>query len=990
MSDAFQDDSSKIAKKRLHAVCRTKDTSVRLAWAITTGEAVLLGVLAVALVDYWLMLPVWIRTIAAAVIATLAVLGMFRLVRFFRRPTPLKEAALDVESAHPEAGCEISTAAEYLSGERQSTKQFEPELVAALEAKAAQELHAVQMPYQRRLVTPAVILFVTLLALLVFVVVAPVAFTALTRAALPFSKATYTQVKVTPGNLEIPVGHDATITNVFSGRPVKDPQLQWKEATAGNWQSVVLTTRSSDGAYLYTFRNLRSDVQFRVAANDVVSDDYRINTYVPPEVKDLAIRIEYPDYTKHAAVEQKSPDVSAVRASVAQVRIDPSTKLSRAKLRFANSAEEVPLHQTDEGLWTGEFKLTKDADYFIDLADLKGHRGGDEKPHHVKALPDAPPKVEIEDPGQDSHAAATNKLPVKISVADDFGVQDVNLVFHKLGAAPQVVPAKRETNEKGEITATAELDLSTLDLKDYELVEYHAEAKDNNTLDGPGIGKSPVYFVEITNLESGDGKKPPMPKPEEKVNLIVIQKQIIADTAALAKDAAEPKFKDLAARQADAKDFGQIYLDTLTGHGAPTAAVSEMKSAVEDMGNAKEKLGNQSREAALPPEESALAHLYQVLKQMPELENMPTQPKPEEAKPSTNQLAVVLEAIKEKKKEQGDDKAIEDALQQAQALAQAQSAINQAMRHPAQATGKGQGQGQGQAQGQKSAQKQDQKNQKNADAKDQAQKGDGSPNKGQGKGTDDSKGPQLAKDDQTDGKGQGQGKGAGDSEDPQTAKEDQKDGKGQGQGKGAADSKDQQLAKADQADGKGKGQGQGQGKGEGQNQQQQAQGKGKGKGKGQGQGQGEGQGKGKGQGQGQADGDGQPAQEQQEMAQDQPSQDPEQLAKQEEQLSQQAQELADKLERLAGNDKRIGHNAGQHAKLGGQKIAKASDDIKQGNFGAAGVNGFQGELALRTVAAQLERIAKEKPELTDVASEEAPKQYEGLISEYFKKLSHAE
>ena len=64
--------------------------------------------------------------------------------------------------------------------------------------------------------------------------------------------------------------------------------------------------------------------------------------------------------------------------------------------------------------------------------------------------------------------------------------------------------------------------------------------------------------------------------------------------------------------------------------------------------------------------------------------------------------------------------------------------------------------------------------------------------------------------------------------------------------------------------------------------------------------------------------------------------------------------------------------------------------MKQGKFGAAGVNGFQGELALREVVAQLERIVREKPELTDVANEDAPKEFEGLISEYFKKLSHAE
>src|SRR5207253_777789 len=137
MSDSFQDEGPQQAKRQLRQACRTKDTSVRLAWSITVAEAVLVGIAAVALMDYWLMLPVWLRSLAAAAMIVLTLLGLYRLIKFMRRPTKLKEAALDVEAARPDLGCEISTAAEYLSGERQVTRDYEPELVAALEAKAA-------------------------------------------------------------------------------------------------------------------------------------------------------------------------------------------------------------------------------------------------------------------------------------------------------------------------------------------------------------------------------------------------------------------------------------------------------------------------------------------------------------------------------------------------------------------------------------------------------------------------------------------------------------------------------------------------------------------------------------------------------------------------------------------------------------------------------------------------------------------------------------
>ena len=128
-------------------------------------------------------------------------------------------------------------------------------------------------------------------------------------------------------------------------------------------------------------------------------------------------------------------------------------------MRLTTLTQEVVLQPSANGSWTGSLKVNKDTDYWIELADAKGHRGGDDKPHHIKAIPDAPPKVEIEDPGQDTRASATNLVPVKISVADDFGVDAVELVFHKLGGPEQVITVNPESNDKGEIAATAELDL---------------------------------------------------------------------------------------------------------------------------------------------------------------------------------------------------------------------------------------------------------------------------------------------------------------------------------------------------------------------------------------------------------------------------------------------------------------------------------------------------------------------------------------------------
>src|SRR5262249_10106981 len=140
MNIPSENDPSKLAKSRLGEICRNMDVTARLSWLMAVCEITLLLLLLLALMDYWLMLPLVLRVFGALALGALMVVGLIRLVRFYLRPTHLKQGALKVESQRPELGCELSTAAEYLSGERKTEHEYEPELVAALEAKAANTL----------------------------------------------------------------------------------------------------------------------------------------------------------------------------------------------------------------------------------------------------------------------------------------------------------------------------------------------------------------------------------------------------------------------------------------------------------------------------------------------------------------------------------------------------------------------------------------------------------------------------------------------------------------------------------------------------------------------------------------------------------------------------------------------------------------------------------------------------------------------------------
>ena len=881
MNTPSENDPAELAKQRLARSCRNLDRSTRLRWVLLVFEWVLLALLVLGLSDYWLVLPVGLRAVGALALGTLLLCGAVRLVTFLLRPTRLKQGALKLEALRPELGCEVSTAAEYLTGERELEHEYEAELAAALQAKTARHLADAPMPAGKMLVRFAILLGATVATLVILVLAAPGGLTALLRTAVPFSNAHYTTVQVQPGNVEVAVGKSVSITNIFSGRPPKDARITWTPKEVREWQTAALKM-DSQGNYVHTLTNLQSDLVYRVAGSDAASEEYRISTYVPPAVKYFNIELNYPQYTRRAPLVQSVPNISVVRATSAKVRIQPTVPLKQASLTLTNGTEFV-LSPAPDGSWVGTMPITKDTDYQVALVDAKGHLGVNEQPYHIQALPDNPPKVEISEPGKDIRSSSTNTVAIKISASDDFGVDQIKLVYNKLNGPPQTLEAKRVSEHNGEVVATADLDLSKVDLKEFELVAYHAEAIDNNTLDGPGVGKSPVYFIEITDLQSGESLSQGQ---SQKVNLLVIQKQIVADTTALAAAPPADTFKDLAVRQTDAAEFGRMYQDALAGAGE---ALNEMHLAITEMELASAQLEKQQRSEALPHEESALAHLYQVLKMMPDLGDLPVTTPPTAQKPPANpKVQVVLDAIKQKKKEQPNNKDVQDALEQAKALAQAQASLNNAMRQSGDPSEKGQ-----------------------------------------------------------DGKAAGQGKA-------QSAAQAMAQGQGEGQGKG---------------------QGQGQGQGE-------AQAKAEGRGKGEGQGK---------QGEQAENRDGKESPKQPGTdSQEQKPQSPSEIAQKEDQLSKEAADLAERLKRLGNQDKRVGHNVGNAAARASMKMAAAGKAMAQGTAAAAGEHGFQGELAMRNVVDQLERVVKNRPDPTDIAHEDAPKEYDTLISEYLKQLSHAE
>lgn len=850
------------ARAQLTAASRLRDQSLRSTVLLTAGAVILCGVVAAAAADYWVLLPRAVRWLAWIALAMVAGLAVRQFLRRWRRPTSMKEAALELEAAAPQAGCEVSTAAEYLSGQRTPAQDYESELVGALEQRAAAVLQQTALPYSRRIRTPAVVAGTGLVALLGFWLVVPSAGTALKRTVTPWSSAAFSQVEVSPGSVELPVGQDLVVTNVFRGRVPSQATLAWREGGRTEWSQATLR-READGTFRHAFKNVSQSLVYRVSGSDAVSAEFAVTAYVPPAVKDLRIGVTPPAYTGLKTAEFGSPDLSVVRGSTTRIKLTATTILKKARLHFTNDTV-LELSTAPGDWWTAELPVPRDATYRIELTDAAGHRSTDQTWHTLTAIADEAPKVAILEPGGDLRSAGTNTIPLKIIASDDFGLAEVRVIYHRLGDPERTAILKPQFSTNHEARAEYALNLAELDLRDYQIVAYHAEATDNNTYDGPGVGRSPVYFIEINHLDSTPSPKKPG-KPGEKVNLLMVQKQIIADTTALAgrpTSAQTAEFDELASRQADAQALAEIYETGLAKQGAPFAAQGEMHQALTAMSDAAAKLRERHRDEALPREEAALASLYLVLKHMPQLKDLPLVPPPnapEDPDKKPSPLAVVLEAIRKRNQSEPNQAEFARALAEIQALVAQQSKLSTACVNP----------------------------------------GD-TPSDGQTGPTPSLARPQA---DQANSKTPGAGKGQG-------------QGKGKGQGK-------EGEAKPDQPETK-------------------------------------------------------------------PDSDLAKLAPEEARVSQEAKALADRLSRLAGKTSRQAAKAGKQMGEAAGKLAAAAKAMKEGDRPGAGSASDQGSAAMGSAIGSLERLLQGKPELGDVVAEEAPAQYEGAISDYFRRLSHAQ
>jgi hypothetical protein len=261
------------------------------------------------------------------------------------------------------------------------------------------------------------------------------------------------------------------------------------------------------------------------------------STSTEPIVGDIDLTLTYPAYTELPP--RSIPGSSGAILALPGTRVTINARALAAGTRDASlyvepegeAPRELPVEVRDNRLSATLEVRTRGTWKFI----LGGgaHRVAEPEAHRIDLEPDRAPRVDLYAPADPLEVAGPRRVELAWNVDDDYGLGAIELVW-KAGDAPEqrrMIDAKPAPGTRA-MQGKIEWDLGEIDLKPGVKVSYHLEAKDNDTVPGPNVGRSKTLTLSMFS-------------PREKTERAMAdQQQLLEEAIALLGDRLELKHDD--------------------------------------------------------------------------------------------------------------------------------------------------------------------------------------------------------------------------------------------------------------------------------------------------------------------------------------------------------------------------------------------------------------------------------------------------------------
>jgi hypothetical protein len=303
-------------------------------------------------------------------------------------------------------------------------------------------------------------------------------------------------VEVLPGDVRVPAGKPLTLTAVVRsrGRQVTGVTPNLIVSDGRDARTVPMT--SVAGRFELAFESIDRSFRYQVAAGSARSHEYSVTALVPPRVRRIDLRYEYPAFTRTPPREEiDGGDIFAPSSTKVRVRIHTDKPVVSGRLALGRSGERT-LDAAGERLLEGTIVLSQDDSYRIALADADDLRSDGNTEYFIRVMEDRPPDVRILRPDGDQEITPLEEVAIEARAEDDHGVARMDLVYSVAGRPSKVVPLNGAGTETVK-TARYVLPVEELNVQPGDVISYYARARDVSRGKRSTEASSDMYFLEV-------------------------------------------------------------------------------------------------------------------------------------------------------------------------------------------------------------------------------------------------------------------------------------------------------------------------------------------------------------------------------------------------------------------------------------------------------------------------------------------------------------
>lgn len=264
--------------------------------------------------------------------------------------------------------------------------------------------------------------------------------------------------------------------------------------------STMPADKEGKNRFSFRFKNLQKSIEFRLLADGYESRPYSIEVIPNPVITSFETFLSYPSYLKKENETLKNTGDLIVPSGTKVQWIFNASNVSDIKIIFSDTT--LSAQRKGENEFSFQRTIIQSQVYAMAVSN-QFMTGKDSMRYTIQAIPDLYPSVTVE---QEADSVTGLRIYFRGMIKDDYGFSNLRFAYRFLKT--ELREEVKPMHENISFNRNAQQDqffffkdLSQLNIKSGEELEYYFEVWDNDGLNGPKASRSQVQVFKAPTAE---------------------------------------------------------------------------------------------------------------------------------------------------------------------------------------------------------------------------------------------------------------------------------------------------------------------------------------------------------------------------------------------------------------------------------------------------------------------------------------------------------